>query len=172
VTGHDHSRDGIRTFRLDRIASVCLLGPAQPPPKAFDPVSTVVAGIASVPWAHPVRVVLHAEPDAVAARLPRSAGTVEPHPGGTLLRTRAQRLDGMARMLAGLGWRFTVLEPDGLRTAVRRLADQLAADAAEMPEAPEVPEAPEMPEAPKAPEVPEVPAESSANPAAGKSAPV
>jgi hypothetical protein len=36
----------------------------------------------------------------------------------------------MARMLAGLGWRFTVLEPDRLRAEVRALADRLTADAA------------------------------------------
>ncbi|WP_028926205.1 helix-turn-helix transcriptional regulator [Pseudonocardia acaciae] len=130
VTGHDHRRDGVRTFRLDRIASADPIGAGTPPPEGFDPVGTVMAGISEVPWATAVTIVLHAPPDEVRARLPRTAGTLEPHPDGTLLRSRAQRLDGLARMLAGLGWRFTVHEPDQLRAELRTLAAHLTADAA------------------------------------------
>lgn len=130
VTGHDHRRGGVRTFRLDRIAAAHPVGAGDPPPEGFDPVGTVMAGIAEVPWATAVSIVLHAPLDEVRARLPRTAGTLEPHPDGTLLRGRAQRLDGLARMLAGLAWRFTVLEPDRLRDEVRTLADRLNADAA------------------------------------------
>jgi hypothetical protein len=61
--------------------------------------------------------------------LPRSAGTLEAHPDGTLLRGRAERLDGLASMLAGLGWRFSVHSPDELRAEVRALAQRLAEDA-------------------------------------------
>jgi len=130
VTGHDQLRDDVRTFRLDRIVSARPTGAGAAPPPGFDPVGTVVAGIGAVPWATAVEVVLHAPPDEVRARLPRSTGTLDAHPDGTLLRGRAERLDGMATLLAGLGWRFTVRAPDELRTAVRELADRLAADAA------------------------------------------
>ncbi|HEY0576195.1 MAG TPA: YafY family protein [Pseudonocardia sp.] len=130
VTGHDHLRDGVRTFRLDRVASVRQVGAGSPPPVGFDPVGTVVAGIGEVRWATPVKVVLHAPLNDVRARLPRSAGTLEAHPDGTLLRGRAERLDGLASMLAGLGWRFSVHSPDELRAAVRALAQRLAEDAA------------------------------------------
>jgi predicted DNA-binding transcriptional regulator YafY len=131
VTGHDQLRGAVRTFRLDRIASVRQVGAGTAPPAGFDPVGTVVASIASVPWATAVEVLLHAPAEEVRARLPRTAGTLEAHPGGTLLRARAQRLDGMATMLAGLGWRFTVHSPDELRTAVRELARRLAEDGSE-----------------------------------------
>jgi predicted DNA-binding transcriptional regulator YafY len=130
VTRHDQLRGTVHTFRLDRIASVRQVGAGTGPPAGFDPVDTVVAGIASVPWATAVEVLLHAPPEEVRARLPRTAGTLEAHPGGTLLRARAERLEGMATMLAGLGWRFTVHSPDELRTAVRELARRLTSDAA------------------------------------------
>jgi predicted DNA-binding transcriptional regulator YafY len=130
VTGHDHRGGGVRTFRLDRIAAADPVGAGSPPPEGFDAVGTVMAGIAEVPWATAVTIVLHAPLDQVRARVPRTAGTLEPHPDGTLLRGRAERLDGLAQMLAGLGWRFTVLEPDRLRAEVRALADRLTADAA------------------------------------------
>jgi hypothetical protein len=38
--------------------------------------------------------------------------------GGMLLRAHAERLDGMARMLAGLEWPFVIRRPDELRTAL------------------------------------------------------
>lgn len=129
LTGHDHRRSGVRTFRLDRIAAVHPVGAGSPPPEGFDPVGTVMTGIAEVPWTA-VAIVLHAPLDEVRVRLPRTAGTLEPHPDGTLLRGRAERLDGLARMLAGMEWRFTVLEPDRLRAEVRALAERLTADAA------------------------------------------
>ncbi|MDT7623187.1 MAG: hypothetical protein QOF99_4088 [Pseudonocardiales bacterium] len=131
VTGHDQLRGAVRTFRLDRIASVRQVGAGTAPPAGFDPVGTVVASIAAVPWATAVEVLLHAPAEEVRARLPRTAGTLEARPGGTLLRARAENLDGMATMLAGLGWRFTVHSPDELRTAVRELARQLTADVSE-----------------------------------------
>jgi hypothetical protein len=35
----------------------------------------------------------------------------------------------MAQLLAGLGWRFTIVRPEGLRDEVRALARRLLADA-------------------------------------------
>ena len=40
---------------------------------------------------------------------------------------RADSLDWVAGMLAGLGCEFTILAPDELRTSVRALAERLAA---------------------------------------------
>ncbi|HWS39330.1 MAG TPA: hypothetical protein VN408_42130 [Actinoplanes sp.] len=39
----------------------------------------------------------------------------------------AERLDGMAHMLAGLGWSFTIETPDQLRSEVAALATRLQA---------------------------------------------
>jgi predicted DNA-binding transcriptional regulator YafY len=136
VTGRDLLRDGIRTFRVDRIGRARVLGPGSAPPEGFEPVHTVLDGIGAVGWAVPVRVVLHAPPEQVRARLPRTAGRLRAHPDGTLLTTRAEHLDGMALMLAGLGPRFTVLEPDELRDRVRELAARLLADTATPPPGP------------------------------------
>lgn len=131
LTGHDLLRDQVRTFRLDRVESVRQVGLGRPPPAGFDPVDAVVAGIGAVAWATEVEVVLHAPAAQVRARLPRSVGSLDEHPDGTLLRARAERLDGMARMLAGLGWRFTVHRPEELRAEVRELARRLVEDAIE-----------------------------------------
>jgi hypothetical protein len=46
-----------------------------------------------------------------------------------LLETRAEHLDGMACMLAGLGWDFEVITPDALRDEVLALSDRLRVSA-------------------------------------------
>jgi predicted DNA-binding transcriptional regulator YafY len=46
-------------------------------------------------------------------------------PGGTRLRLRADSLDWVAGLLASAGCPFTVVAPDELRGAVRRLGERL-----------------------------------------------
>jgi hypothetical protein len=56
-------------------------------------------------------------------------------PAGVLVRARAERLDGMAHLLAPLERPFTVHHPDELRQALEDLADRLIAAAEPGPEA-------------------------------------
>ena len=98
-------------------------------PAGFDAPARVVAGIAAVGWAHEVAVVLRASLDEARERIPLSVGRLREHPDGVLLTTCAEHLDGMARMLAGLGWDVDVITPDALRDELRALADRLRAAA-------------------------------------------
>lgn len=130
VTGHDHVRGEVRTFRLDRIARVRPAGGSYDVPPDFDPAEHVLAGIAAVDWKHEVAVVLRTTLDETKRRLPPTVGTLTERSDGILLKARVERLDGMAQMLAGLGWSFTIDKPDALRVEVDALADRLKADAA------------------------------------------
>ncbi|MGD9985847.1 helix-turn-helix transcriptional regulator [Pseudonocardia sp.] len=125
VSGHDRDRDDVRNFRVDRVSRVDVLGPGTAPPAGFDAADEVVAGIAAAGWAHAMEVVLHVPVDEARRLVPRSAGTLAPHPSGTLFTGRAEHLDGAARMLAGLGVGFTVVAPADLRAEVRALAERL-----------------------------------------------
>lgn len=129
VTGHDHHRDDVRTFRVDRIGAVAATGPGIPRPRGFDAARQVVEGIAAVHWAHEIEVVLHAPVADVRALLPATAGELTECPDGSVLRGRVEHLEGAARMLAGLPFRFTVVSPEALRAEVRALANRLLADA-------------------------------------------
>jgi predicted DNA-binding transcriptional regulator YafY len=129
VTGHDHGRDDVRTFRLDRIASVKEGDGSYVVPADFDARTQVVSGIAAVRWSHEVSVVLRTTLADAGERLPPSTGRLSEHAGGVLLETRAEHLDGMARMLAGLGWDFEVITPDALRDEVLALSDRLRVSA-------------------------------------------
>jgi len=124
VTGHDHARGEVRTFRLDRIAAVQERPATFEPPEGFDPVGQVVKGLASVPYRWPCTITIEAPVEEVRKAIP---GTLTEVAGGTRLDIRAEHLDGAARMLAGLPWPFTIEQPDELRQAlashVARLAD-------------------------------------------------
>jgi predicted DNA-binding transcriptional regulator YafY len=127
VTGHDHRRGEVRTFRLDRITGASLTDSRfDPPPDDFDPVRSVTQSLARVPYAHEVEVVFTGVGvDEVRRRIARTVGSLTAVEDGVLFQTRAERLDGMAQLLAGLGWPFAIRKPDDLRTAVRDLASAL-----------------------------------------------
>ncbi|MGV9764310.1 helix-turn-helix transcriptional regulator [Micromonospora tulbaghiae] len=128
VTGHDHNRRAVRTFRLDRIGTA---RPAQGGfdiPAGFDPATQVLVGLAAVPYAHDISVVLHTSLEQAQRRIPPSVGTLTEVPGGVRLTARAERLDGTAQMLAGLGWPFTIDRPHELKDEIRALATRLLTD--------------------------------------------
>ncbi|MBA9005687.1 helix-turn-helix transcriptional regulator [Thermomonospora cellulosilytica] len=133
VTGHDHRSGQIRTFRVDRIAS------AEPRPETFtvpdgtDPAAHLTASLAAVPYPHLVRVRLETTLAQARRRIPATLGVLTEDGGGVLLEARVQSLEGMAVMLAGLGWPFVVCEPDELRRHIRDLADTLRAQADRTP---------------------------------------
>ncbi|GIH03982.1 transcriptional regulator [Rhizocola hellebori] len=129
VTGHDHSRGEVRTFRLDRIAQTWPADGTYEVPPGFDSAAQVLAGIGSAGWKHEVVVQLHTTLAEARRRLPLTVGALTPVSGGVRLTARADRLDGMAQLLAGLGWAFTIEKPDALRIEVAALADRLRAAA-------------------------------------------
>ncbi|MGO1053324.1 helix-turn-helix transcriptional regulator [Crossiella sp. CA198] len=127
VTGHDHHRADLRTFRLDRIGEATITEHTFTPPAEFNPVQHVTQSLAGVPYAWEVQVTLHTTLDEARKRIPASTATLTDTEDGVLLRTRAERLDGMAMMLAGLGWSFRIHHPAELKEEVRSHAARLVA---------------------------------------------
>jgi predicted DNA-binding transcriptional regulator YafY len=135
LTGHDHRRGEVRTFRLDRISAVDAGEETFEVPAGFDPVGHVTRSLAGVPYTWECEVLLETDLGQVRRRIPASVAELTESADGVLMRTRAQSLPGMAQMLAGLGWPFTVLRPDELRAAVGAHAARLAEQAARIPSA-------------------------------------
>jgi predicted DNA-binding transcriptional regulator YafY len=125
VTGYDHHSGEVRTFRVDRVLSAEPGTATYDVPGDLDPVQHVTRSLANVPYAHEVEVLLETSLEEARRRIPASTATLSQVDEGVLLATRAERLDGMARMLAGLGWPFVIRRPEELRAAVRELADTL-----------------------------------------------
>jgi predicted DNA-binding transcriptional regulator YafY len=127
LAAHDHGRDGLRTFRVDRVRDPELSAePAVAPPEGFEPVDHVRRSLARVPWPWEVEVLLDLPVEGAKERLPASLAELEPDGAQTLVRMRVSSLDWTARLLAGLGCAFTINRPAELREPVRRLAEQLA----------------------------------------------
>lgn len=119
LVGHDHLRDDLRTFRVDRLRSAEVLPIRCVVPRGFDPVAHVLQTLTFDAWQHRTEVWLAASVADVSARFPATLGTVERRDGGALLISGADDLDGMARWLCGLPCPFEVRAPDALGTAVR-----------------------------------------------------
>jgi predicted DNA-binding transcriptional regulator YafY len=118
LVGPDHRTDEIRSFRVDRIVAVDVSEEEFEPPPGFDAVAHVTRQWVGLPWAWPVEVLIEADIAQVRRRLPATIADLTEAADGVLLRARAQSLTGMAQLLAGLGWPFTILGPDELRTAL------------------------------------------------------
>jgi predicted DNA-binding transcriptional regulator YafY len=127
LVAHDVDRHAWRTFRADRIASVHPTGHRfrlEDPPDAADLVSRA-SGVS--PYRYVARIVLHASPGTVAAKVPPTVGVVEPHPDGALLTTGADDLASLAGHLVALDLPFEALDPPELRVVLRRAGRRLAA---------------------------------------------
>ena len=127
VTGRDGKSGELRTFRVDRVREALLSGVSFDPPADFDPVQHVTRSLAAVPYAHEIEVVLATTLENAKRRIPPTVATLAETEGGVLLTGRAEHLAGLAAMLAGLGWPFTVRRPAALRDEVRALSDRLRA---------------------------------------------
>jgi predicted DNA-binding transcriptional regulator YafY len=125
----DHRSGEVRTFRADRVGAVELLDRAAPVPPGFDAAAHVARSLARVPWRWEVEVLLETTVAEARQRIAANVAELEEQAEGVLMRARAERLDGMAQMLAGLGWPFVVRHPAELRDAVRALAARLATQA-------------------------------------------
>jgi predicted DNA-binding transcriptional regulator YafY len=126
LAAYDHGRDDMRTFRIDRMRRAALTDlSAHPPPEGFDAVAHVSRSLARVPWTWDVEVLLDLPPDKAAHRLPATLAELDGEGDGTRLRMRVSSLDWTARVLAGLGCRFSIRRPDELRASVQTLAERL-----------------------------------------------
>jgi predicted DNA-binding transcriptional regulator YafY len=129
VTGADSASGEVRTFRVDRVEAAHTLPGSFEVPAGFDAAARVLAGLAETPRGQAVAVRVRAGADDVRRGLPPGLAVVEALPDDdgawVRVRLRAERLDWVPGVLAGLGAPFVVEEPDALRGHVRALAQRL-----------------------------------------------
>ncbi len=126
----DPARDDWRTFRIDRIAGTPANGAHFKPragPDGGDLRAYVSRSIAAPHQAEQARIVLHAPHQAMAQRIPPSAGTLEPiGDERCLLRCSASEHGMLVYWLMALDVEFEVLEPEGLRERLQATTERLA----------------------------------------------
>jgi predicted DNA-binding transcriptional regulator YafY len=116
-----------RNFRLDRIASVSMLTATTGPAPEADPAHAVLDSLATAPWTHQVSVRVSGTVDDVQRRLPLGLAVVTPLGDEVRVELRAESLDWVPAVLAGLDLPFVIEAPDELRQRVAQLATRLAA---------------------------------------------
>jgi predicted DNA-binding transcriptional regulator YafY len=133
----DTGRGDWRTFRLDRIQ-----GPLGPPGARFTPrplpsddiAAYVSQSIASAPYRHRARILMHAPAADVARRTSPTAGRLEAIDARRcVLHTGSNSLDELALYVALKGFDFQVLHPPELIPTLRDLAQRLGRAAAAGP---------------------------------------
>jgi predicted DNA-binding transcriptional regulator YafY len=127
LAAHDHGREALRTFRVDRVLRASIgEESATEPPDGFDALAHVTRSLAQVPWPWEVEVLLELPIDEARRRVPPTLAELVEEGDATALRMRVTSLDWTASLLAGLGCGFRVRRPEDLRTSVRALAQRLA----------------------------------------------
>lgn len=133
VTGADSASGETRTFRLDRIAAAELQTGDYELPDGFNAAEHVLSGLAEAPHRHVVSLRVQGTAEQVRSRLPAGLATVHAISdvdGWVRVRLRAERLDWVPALLAGLGLPFAVEQPEALRRLLVLLAERLTAAAA------------------------------------------
>ncbi len=129
VPARDRASNELRTFRADRISRAAIGGPAAPPEPGFDPAAHVVQMLARLPLAWEIDVHVDAPLHEIAGQLPSTLAELTADEGGTRVRMRADSLDWVAGVLAGLRADFCVIRPDELRAQLAHLASRVARNA-------------------------------------------
>jgi predicted DNA-binding transcriptional regulator YafY len=132
LTGFDHDLGDVVVLKVELISAVDMGDATFAVPDGFDPVGHVTRSVSGNPtWE--VEVLLETDVVQASQRLSANGAELTETADGVLLRTRVARLDAMACMLAGLGWPFTIVRPDELRTAVADYAAHLVEQAKRSP---------------------------------------
>lgn len=125
IVGWCHLRRGLRSFRLDRVASASSLSTAFERPADFDALAYLKQSIAMIPRAHRVEVLLQTDLATAQRQVVPSVGVLEWIGDGVLLRAEAEDLGWIARELARMPFAFRVQSPAALKTEMARLARRL-----------------------------------------------
>jgi predicted DNA-binding transcriptional regulator YafY len=133
IVGWCHLRADVRMFRLDRVLALELLEDVFSRPFNFDCAGFVLQSLARVPWGSPIEVLLEIPIAEARRRVAADLGTLEETSDGVLLRTQADALDWMARLLVQIDCPFRIQHPPELRDAVRKLAREVSRQARRAP---------------------------------------
>ncbi|MFN8420093.1 MAG: YafY family protein [Anaerolineae bacterium] len=125
AVGYCHLRDDIRTFRLDRIASLELQDTRFVAPAYFDPLAEVMRALARTPGIFEIEVILHTSLEQAQRLIPPSLGLLKQTENGIRFTCYFQRLEWITHFLAGLDVPMTLIKPLELRNEMQKLAQRI-----------------------------------------------
>lgn len=127
AAGYCHLRRNLRVFRLDRVLSARLLDAGFDPPQDFDALAFLIDSIARMPGTWQIEVLLRTTLEEAHMLIPDDMAVLESTAEGVWMRCYSDRLDWIARFLAGLRCPMKITKPPELREEMRRLAEAIRA---------------------------------------------
>lgn len=126
AVGFCHLRQGLRSFRLDRVSEARPVAASFGRPEGFDVLAHLQDALARLPRAHRVQLLLHTDLETARQALAPELGLLQDlAPGQVQLLAQIDDLDSLARELAGWPFAFTIQQPEALRAALQRHARAL-----------------------------------------------
>ena len=125
VVGYCHTRAALRVFRVDRIGSIEVLTDTFVRPDGFDCHAHVVQAMIYRQTTWDIAVVFETTLAEAQKRIHFESATLETRADGVLFRIQGDDLRQCACFVVGLGWRFRVVGPPELQTAISDLADEI-----------------------------------------------
>ncbi|QBD76514.1 YafY family transcriptional regulator [Ktedonosporobacter rubrisoli] len=133
LVGYCCLRQDHRTFRLDRIQHVKLLEEPFEKDETFDCQAYVMEKHARAPEGDYIEVEFQVPLYTVQQKIPAYYGKFSATPNGILYQGHAYNLDQTARYLISLNLPFVIHQPQGLRDALIRLAEEMRQTALTQP---------------------------------------
>jgi predicted DNA-binding transcriptional regulator YafY len=124
AAGFCHLRNGVRTFRLDRVLTLEPLDATFERPADFDALSHVIDSLTKSTGANPVEVLLQTTMEIAQAAISPALGTLEVTPDGILLRRPPYQLEWVAHVLLSVDFPVKVIQPPELREMIRQLGER------------------------------------------------
>lgn len=129
LTAADASSHQVRTFRMDRVSSPRQMAGSFDVPAGFHPSDALLSALATAPRRHTVTLRVQGTVEQVRPMFPPGLATVQDtdDPGQVRVVIRAERLEWVPAVLAGIGLPFAIEGPEALRPLVRAQISRLAA---------------------------------------------
>lgn len=121
TTGYCHLREGLRTFRLDRVTTIEPLTQTFERPQDFNALAYVLGSIATMPGSRRVRVLWKTTMEQARQSFSPEAGLLELTEDGVMFYREAYELEWIPYFLLSLPFPVVVLEPPELQEMMREI---------------------------------------------------
>lgn len=122
TAGYCHLRQGLRTFRLDRIIALESVERSFERPEQFDTLDNVMNSLASMPGAEEIEVLFKTSLENAEQVISPHMGTLEQTNEGVIFRCPPHQLDWIAYFLIRLEFPVIIRKPNHLRDELRKVA--------------------------------------------------
>jgi predicted DNA-binding transcriptional regulator YafY len=126
VVGYCHLRQGLRSFRLDRILQVEEVSADFERPEGFDPLAHMMQAVATLPRKYAFELLLKTDLATAQNEVFDVLGVLEKDKDGVIMRGSVEDLDWLARQISIFSFDFVVLSPNELKKELQKHSAKLA----------------------------------------------